>query len=256
MLARRLRFALLVLGLALTAGWLLWVLWPEAWEDVVDPPAGLLGTPIVLADGEEEYRAFAFPFVGIVLLTQWLFLRPRRGWTVRLGEHGRKLGLAAFGAAFAAALLTAGLVATLLEIPDWWTELYEEGGMAPLLLAVLGLWVLWTVVFYAYWRAGDESTRLTRIVRGLVAGSFLEILVATPVHITCYKRDDCYCARGSYTGLVFGGTALVWAFGPGIVLLYLHERKRRTKLLRECPHCGHDLRGSAATTCPKCGGVV
>jgi hypothetical protein len=235
MTGRRLRLVLLALGSVLTVAGFLWILWPEAWKGVVDDPAGLLGTPAVVGDGDEDYRAFAFAFVGVLLLTQWLFLRPRRGWTVRLAESGRPLGLAAFGAAFAATLLTAGLVATLLEIPDWWTGLFEEGGMGPVLLGVLGLWLLWTLVFYAYWRAGDEYTRLTRILRALVGGSFLELLVATPVHIACHERDDCYCARGSYTGLVFGGTVLVWAFGPGIVLLYLRERNRRSKLLRPQP---------------------
>jgi hypothetical protein len=33
--------------------------------------------------------------------------------------------------------------------------------------------------------------------------------------------------------LVFGGTALLWAFGPGIVLLFIREKHRQQKLLAQ-----------------------
>ena len=83
----------LFVGIALAGPWilllgLLWILWPEAWEFAIDDPAGLVGTPVVAGE-LDDYRAFAFAFVGVLLLTQWLFLRPRRGWTVRLAGSGR-----------------------------------------------------------------------------------------------------------------------------------------------------------------------
>jgi hypothetical protein len=118
---------------------------------------------------------------------------------------------------------------------------------------MLGLWVLWGVIFYAYWRQGDHYSRSGRMLRALLAGSVLELLVAAPVHAWAARRSDCYCERGSYTGLVFGGTVLLWVFGPGVVLLFLRERYRREKLFPVCPACGYDLRGSAEPTCPECG---
>ena len=63
-----------------------------------------------------------------------------------------------------------------------------------------------------------------RIIRGLIAGSILELFVSIPIFVT--RQDDCYCARSSYTGLVFGATALLWAFGPGVLLLFLREKRR------------------------------
>jgi hypothetical protein len=68
-----------------------------------------------------------------------------------------------------------------------------------------------------------------RVVRGLIAGSVLEMLVAVPIYVT--REDDCYCARGSYAGLVFGVTVILWAFGPGVFLLFMREKRRREKLL-------------------------
>ena len=77
--ADRLGRILLVPGSLFTVGGLLWILWPEAWKFALDDPAGILGTPVVVGE-IDDYRAFAFAFVGVLLLTQWLFLRPRRGW--------------------------------------------------------------------------------------------------------------------------------------------------------------------------------
>ena len=89
------------------------------------------------------------------------------------------------------------------------------------------LWALWAAVFHHLWRNLDHRTAVSRTTRALLAGTVLELLVAAPIHAWAMRKDDeCYCARGSYTGLVFGGTVLIWLFGPGIVLLAMRERKR------------------------------
>ena len=69
------------------------------------------------------------------------------------------------------------------------------------------------------------------MIRGLIAGSVLEVMVAVPVHVWAARQRDCYCCRGSYTTLVIAGTVLIWAFGPGIILLYMREKYRRAKLI-------------------------
>ena len=88
----------------------------------------------------------------------------------------------------------------------------------------------------AYWHAAWVFGR-SLAPRALLAGTVLELLVSGPAHVWAVRRQsaglfdhDCYCARGSYTGLVFGCTALVWLFGPGVFLLVLRERKRREEL--------------------------
>jgi hypothetical protein len=70
---------------------------------------------------------------------------------------------------------------------------------------------------------------VARLIRGLIAGSVLELFVAVPIYAT--RQEECYCARGSYAGLVFGTTILLWAFGPGVFLLFVKEKHRREKLL-------------------------
>jgi hypothetical protein len=271
--AYRCRFVLLVLGLGcLAAGVWLLVRHPGVETDALG--VGLVGTPLYplgLAGAHlSPFSAFDIGidiiFLGLFLLGQWVFLCPRRGWTVRLTAQGRPTWLSLLVAAFLAMLLSVGAMATLLEIPDWWLSVSLARGkqgqiehdidLSFLWIVMSLLWILWAGVFAAYWRQGDQYTRLSRIIRGLVAGSFLELLIAAPVHALVFKRGECYCARGSYTGLVFGLTVLLWAFGPGLVLLFMREKYRRAKLLAGlCPRCGESLvepADNGPSFCPKC----
>jgi hypothetical protein len=111
-----------------------------------------------------------------------------------------------------------------VEIPESQTDVLEY----LLVLVPLILWILWSVVFCIYFRQTDYYTWAGRIVRGLIAGSILELFISIPIYIT--REEDCYCARGSYAGIVFGGTVLLWAFGPGVFLLFLREKRRIEKL--------------------------
>jgi hypothetical protein len=97
------------------------------------------------------------------------------------------------------------------------------------LLIPLFLWCFWSVVFCIYMRQSDHYTWIGRIIRGLIAGSVLEMFVAIPVYAT--RQEECYCVRGSYAGLIFGTTVLLWAFGPAVFLLFIREKQRRDKLL-------------------------
>ena len=161
----------------------------------------------------------------------------------RLTTVGRPLKTAAVAAALMGMLLSIGLFSLILEIPDWWLQILQYGdettwsgasrGMLGVWVAMLLLWGVWACVFFAYWRQGDRYTQLGKMIRGLVTGSLLEILVAIPVHIWATRQRECYCARGTYTTLVLAGTVLLWAFGPGILLLYWREKYRREKLLSQ-----------------------
>jgi hypothetical protein len=203
------------------------------------------------------YAFGATAWVGLTLLAQWAFLRPREGWTIRLTSEGRPLKSAVVVASFMAMLLTVGLFALALELPDWWEPgiLGDSGGMVGIWIVMLFLWVAWAWVFFVHWRQGDRYTQLGKMIRGLVVGSLLEGFVAVPAHVWATRQRECYCARGTYTTLIFAGTVLLWAFGPGIVLLYVHERHRRARLLPSCTKCCYSLRGLPLSSqrCPECG---
>ncbi len=285
------RRALIAAGVLLLLAGLFWLFMPLLYGPEVAP--GLMGVIGFYAESESLYAAVLAVYLGLFFCTQWFFLRPRREWTMRATLRGRPMKRSIFSAALIASILSVGLAATLLEIPDWWRyvvatnwgagqrlEVHPDevtaGGVSvqpappppaldiddvdfrvwPGLVAIALAWSAWALIFWRYWRAGDRYTQLTRMIRGLLVGSILEVFVATAVHAFAYRRDECHCCRGSYTGLVFGGTALLWVFGPGIILLYRRERHRQRLLLPTCIECGYDLRGIAVEKCPECGGLL
>ncbi len=195
-------------------------------------------------------------YLGLLLFAQWAFLRPRSNWAVQLTKVGRPLKSTVISAAAMAMLLTIGFIALVLEIPNWWEKYLDNGWPTFFIeMAMLLLWGLWACIFFIYWRRGDRYTQLNGMIRNLVKGSILEAIVAIPVHVWAMRDRNCYCARGSYTALVFSGTVLLWAFGPGVILLYMQRRHRRARCFPECRRCNYLLRGLPPTTtqCPECG---
>jgi hypothetical protein len=233
-IAYRLRWVILVVGsLCFAAGvWWIFIIPPLDGAGLVGTPAWLFGDSMDNRDNRMEVVANAALYLGVFLLTQWMFLRPGRGWRIKLTQYGRSMRSAVVAAGFAAMLLTVGMVLALLEIAEE-SAFMDKIGPIGCWIGMAVVWGGWIVAFAVYWRQGDRYTQLGKVVRGLVAGSFLELFVATGVYAWNPHNEDCYCARGSYTGLVFGGTALLWAFGPGVMLLFIREKHRQQKLLAQ-----------------------
>jgi len=238
-LFRWLLLALWVSCLGLGICWILAALW--------DKGAGLTGTPEVaflgplypILGGVDKlgYILFVPIYLAAFFLSQWFFLRTRRTWKIKAQPEGRPMQAAAIAAAFAVALLSVGLLYSLMDLLpestfndapsyfscEWFSLKYI------LILIPLALWCFWSVIFCIYWRQSDHYTWVGKVLRALIAGTILELFVSIPIYVT--RQEDCYCARGSYTGLVFGATVLLWAFGPGVFLLFIKEKHRREKLL-------------------------
>ena len=205
--------------------------------------AGLAGTPSMaflgplshlIEDWEScGYLLFVFIYLAFFFMTQWFFLRPRHIWKVRLEATGRPMKRSAIAAAFAITLLSMGLLYSILDLfsEDFFGEFSSIHPVLGclFLLIHLFLWCFWSVIFCIYWRQSEHYTWVGRVIRGLIAGSVLELFVAVPVYAT--RQEDCYCARGSYASLIFGATVLLWAFGPAVFLLFIREKQRRDKLL-------------------------
>jgi hypothetical protein len=241
--ACRIRWFLLAAGLLCwLAGlfYLLNVAWP-GWKVLPCPDAetgaGLLGVMGWETQSQWGYCVSVGVYFGVFLLTQWLLLCPRGRLRVGVGAAGRPMALAVLSAGLMAALLSVGLLATVLQLAGRWQQFANRNAghppYWPSLVALALAWSIWAVVFFAYWRQGDHYTRVGRVLRGLFAGSILELLVAAPAQAFAYReeKNTCYCELGSYTGLVLGGTVLLWCFGPGVALLFLREQKRRRELL-------------------------
>ena len=215
---------------------------------------GVIGTPfsplsITGADGDlrsnddvlKQYIPRGAAYLGLFLLTQWWFLSPRGSWRigVAMGASSPPPRRAAIAAGFIGMLLCVGLIAALFELPDWWLKLTTERGIdspqhfGVVWVVMAALWVFWSIVFYNYWRTLDRYTALRKVFRWLLAGTVLEMFIAAPAHawIVAERGGECYCERGTWTGVAFGCTAVLWLFGPGALLLFLREKQRREGLI-------------------------
>jgi hypothetical protein len=91
---------------------------------------------------------------------------------------------------------------------------------------LLGLWVLWTVVFYRMNRDSSAMDVVTRQCRHLLKGSILELLIAVPTHIVARMRDYCCAGFWTFLGIAFGVAVMLFSFGPGVFFLFAARWKR------------------------------
>ncbi len=226
MTAYRLRWLLLVLALTCFAAGLWWMVGPLLYGDVDE--GSLRAAPLALLTGSDSdtlYWIHLGFFLGMLLLSQLMFLRPRQGWSVRLAETARPMRTAVLAAALMAMMLSLAWIATLLELLGVWNDALEGERWVAVVVSVWMLWFLWAAVFYVYWRESTRFEQLRTMAHGLIVGSILELFVATGVFVWKSDDDNCWCVRGSYTGLVFGATVMIWAFGPGLLFLFLREAR-------------------------------
>jgi hypothetical protein len=239
---REIRFIILLCAVLLGAITLLAnpVIWQNGWLGW-----GIFGTPVGpfengALDDRIYYVLHAAGFLSLFLFTQWLFLLPRGRLSFQTSDRGRSRVSSVIGAGFIGMLLTAGMAASIMELVNVWQYVFkEEIQIGPRNMRILwfhGLWVgmalawlLWAIIFYWYYRDADHHTAVARMTRALLAGTILELLISVPAYVKSIQQpSDCYCEKGSYTGLVFGCTAVFWLFGPGVYLLLLREKRRWT----------------------------
>lgn len=186
--------------------------------------------------------------IGLTLGTQVLFLVIRGDPRLLEPIRRRQLFLPALIGGLMAAVLFGGLVAAAselfrLEDSDWLTTITE--------CVVLLSWALWTMLFYTCSCHLDYFRALRRIVLWLIAGSVLQLLATVPSHLIVSRRPGCFVGIVTGMGMLAGLAVLLWAFGPGIILLFMYETRRRLK--GHCRTCGYDLTGNVSGICPECG---
>jgi len=93
-----------------------------------------------------------------------------------------------------------------------------------LIWMVLGGWVLWMILGWIYWRGRDPERLLSRLLKALLATSWIEFSLALPVDLAARNRESCFCGIASWITLLFAIPVLIWSIGPALWLLYLRER--------------------------------
>jgi hypothetical protein len=224
----------------------------------------LIGAVVTLILLQAEPSAVLVPaFVLLALQAMFLAGAPQLRWPRPAGR--RPMLLSVIAGSFMAGLLTLGVLATamsLFQADELVARLdrFVGGGqhrfVMDVSLVVIAIMLLslgiWLAVFTLAW-TGEWLARFRRMYRLIFAGSWLELLITIPVDVQVRKRTKCYCGEGTFLALILGITSAVWAFGPGLYLLFLTRRLQRRADLAVCRGCGYNLRGLIEPRCPECG---
>jgi hypothetical protein len=190
MIAHRLRWVLLGLALMCLFAGLWWTAGPLLSGDHGEGSARIapllfLPTPWLAAflgiDSEfQDYRVQLALFLGLLLVTQWMFLRPRRGWKVQVADTARPMRTAVAAAAFMAMMLSFGAIAVSMELFGVWDDVAGRSGRT-LVGAVVVLWLLWTIVSLRTGEGARFEQLRTMLVDPIVRST--ELFVAVGVFV-------------------------------------------------------------------------
>ena len=162
--------------------------------------------------------------LSIMLIAQLLFILGAGTADLCKPIRRRRLWLpVAVSSAMLAVLAAAGMLATseLIDLPG---GRWQERVFWVLLPAN---WLVWGVLLFIYTRHVTRFRAIQRMVSVALAGSLLELLSTIPSHIIVSRRPGCLVGICTMIGIVGGIYVMLWAFGPGVVLLFLRERRQR-----------------------------
>lgn len=86
-------------------------------------------------------------------------------------------------------------------------------------------WIIWGIFLFIYSRGVERYRVLRRLITTVLAGSLVELLASVPSHLVVSRRPGCFVGIYTATGIIGGLYVMLWAFGPGIILLFLRDRR-------------------------------
>ena len=121
--------------------------------------------------------------------------------------------------ALAFSMVIIGIIWSLLVAvwgDDGWEAVYTWASLTFFAVS----WLVWSILFYRFYRNAQPGALTQRLTTWLLRGSILELLVAVPSHIAVRRREDC-CAPGfTFFGIATGVVIMALAFGPGLFFLF------------------------------------
>ena len=164
--------------------------------------------------------------LGLIVVCQLVFLFG--AGTIRLCQpiERHRLIWPVLVASFMMAVLVGSLWLALSELfevdnDDWVTGVFWG-------FAILN-WLVWFVILFIYTTNVERFRALRRLLAVVLAGSLLELLASIPAHIIVSRRPGCFVGIRTALGIIAGICVMFWAFGPGIILLFLRDKFRKDR---------------------------
>lgn len=196
---------------------------------------------------DTEWVAACLFFVCFAVVCQVIFIGLRGRREYLMPARPRRRVPPAIVAGLMMTVLLASLSLAMYELTgvgDGWPRWVLYCGLG-------GLWLGWGAFFYVQCRRIDRFDSVRRMTKWLLAGSLLQLFSTIPSHIIVTRRPGCFVGMYTMMGIFGGLFVMIWAFGPGLALLFHQEMRMR--MAGHCPACGYNLRGLPEPRCSECG---
>ena len=183
---------------------------------------GLMG---IFSLNDSEWTVIILVAFFVLVGTQVLLLFGvgTRRFTEKLSS--RRLLIPVIVLSFMMTVLTFGLTFSFGELFDFSLVLdkFFTGGWAFVLVGVS--WIVWSLVLFRHLKGSPRQEILQRMWGVSFLSGIVALLVTVPNHIyVMTERSGCFTGMFTRFGIFLAAYVLVWAFGPGIILLFLRER--------------------------------
>jgi len=189
---------------------------------------GLVGMAYRHGDTTDEKLILPIVIFVVTVIAQIIFIFGVGTTNLCVPVRKRRLIIPVIIAAVMMTVLIAGITLALAELifespGDWFDYAFW---------AIVALsWLAWGVIFFIWGTKTQRYKTLRNFVSTMFAGSLLSLMISIPSHIIVSKRPGCLVGLGTVLGIYSGVFVMFWAFGPGIILLFLREI-RKAQLLR------------------------
>ena len=157
--------------------------------------------------------------VGILVLIQAALLLIPVKITNDSYQPRRHIWIPIVATALAFSIVLIGIIWSIFAAiwgDDGWEAVYPWASLAFFAVS----WLIWSILFYRFYRNTEPGALTQRLTTWLLRGSILELLIAVPSHIIVRRRNDC-CAPGlTFFGIATGVVIMALAFGPGLFFLF------------------------------------
>lgn len=189
----------------------------------------MVGT-VIAGEGDDELFLFVLAIVASMLvLAALLLIAPVRVATRRPVTRSSLWPALFAGGFIVAALVVAGGFAVLELIAE---DDAPEVFMIALAMGACAVWVTWAVVFYIQSAHAPVASVAFRLYTMLIRGSVVELIVAVSCHLVVRKRTECSAGVLTTLGILTGAAAMLLAFGPALLILYMQRARSLRPNLR------------------------
>lgn len=169
---------------------------------------------------------------GLVMffITQYLFLEPGKRWKKHLIHRTPANSYVFVMVALPAAMLTVGVMSSILELIGLWKylpgEAYRSLGCIwlpqtmVLWFTLLISWSSWSKIFERVFRRGDRFMQLAGMTYCLFVASAICMGFSAVIQIHQVGFQSTYWLAGSYTGIILSASVMLWTLIPALTLIY------------------------------------